>query len=106
MAQFCPQIIFQNEESVHHFYNWFTHSSQEGIHPIIVVYAIQSMQHFFISLERYQGNSSIMNTKFVEIINICILRILDQRFIAGGYIIPAQDSLNDVVQYCDNQNLK
>lgn len=38
----------------------------------------------------------------MDIINICMQRILDQKFIAGGYVIPTQDSLNDVVQHCDN----
>jgi hypothetical protein len=33
-------------------------------------------------------------------------RILDQKFIAGGYAVPSQDALNDIVQYCDNKNLK
>lgn len=33
-------------------------------------------------------------------------RILDQKFIAQGLITPAQDSLNDVIQNCDYQNLK
>jgi hypothetical protein len=47
-----------------------------------------------------------MNNQFMEIITICMQRILDQKFIAGGYAVQAQDSLNDVIQYCDNKNLK
>jgi hypothetical protein len=47
-----------------------------------------------------------MNYQFKEIVEVCMGRILDQRFIAGGFVIPAQDALNDVVQYCDYKSLK
>jgi hypothetical protein len=47
-----------------------------------------------------------MNYQFKEIIEICMQRILDQKFMAGGYAIPAQDALNDVVQSCDCSNLR
>jgi hypothetical protein len=47
-----------------------------------------------------------MNPHFVEVMNVCISKIIDPKFISGGYSTMAQDAVTDITQHCDKANLK
>ena len=66
---------------------------------------MKSMQYMFTNLYN-MGSSHLFNNELENIAVRCLENITDQRFIAGGYIVAAQDSFNDIIEYCDYKNVK
>jgi hypothetical protein len=47
-----------------------------------------------------------LNSYFASVMNGCMIKILEKEFIQKGMLSVAQDSANDVAQYCDSKGLK
>lgn len=104
LAKYCPDL-FQNEANLGSFYEWFTQTAQSAEHPKLTTFAIQAMQNLFVSFDS-RDCSAILNNQFTDIIRLCVDKVLNQAFIAGGYIVGLADSVNDICQHCDANSLQ
>ena len=105
IASYCPDVLFKDENCLGNFYNWFSATIQGDSHPRIIVKSMKALQNFYVAVES-RTEKSYMNSKFVEILNFSINKILDQNIINGGFSSSLQDGVNDITQYCDNTSLK
>lgn len=47
-----------------------------------------------------------LNDKFNDIVNWTVSKIIDYSLMDCGYLSPVMDSLNDMVQHCDQKGLQ